>query len=74
MRAIAYFRSADSIEANLEARGLALHPDFTVLRARLQSALDESDAAISRNDVAAAREALDRAQALLDKSAVRLGG
>jgi hypothetical protein len=73
-RAIACFRAADSIQASLEARGLTLHPDIEVLRARLQAALDESDAAIAGNDAAKAGEALDRAQGLLEKFQAWVGG
>src|SRR5437764_12224927 len=73
-RAIADFRSADSIAASLAESGMTLHPDIATLRARLEAALDQADAAIGRDDLAAANEALDIAQALLDKFAARLGG
>ena len=53
---------------------MTLHPDIATLRARLEAALDQADAAIGRDDLAAANEALDIAQALLDKFAARLGG
>ena len=73
-RAIACFRVADSIEANLRTRGMTMNADLAILRARLEATLDETDAAITKNDLAAASAALDRAQALLDKFAARLGG
>jgi hypothetical protein len=73
-RAIAYFRSADSIEENLKAQGAALHPDIVSLRLRLEAALDETDKAIDQCHPAVAGQALERAQALLDRFAARLGG
>jgi hypothetical protein len=73
-RAIAYFRSADSIEASLAERGLTLHADIAALRARLEGALDQADAAIGRDDLPAASEAVGLAQALLDRFAAKLGG
>jgi len=73
-RAIAYFQSADSIEAGLRTRGLMLRADLTVLRAQLEGALDETDSAIARGDPRAANAALDRAQVLLERFAAKLGG
>jgi len=73
-RAIAYFRSADSIEENLKQQGAALHPDIVSLRLRLEAVLDETDKAIDRCDPALAGKALERAQALLDRFAAKLGG
>lgn len=73
-RAIAYFRSADSIEENLKQQGAALHPEIVSLRLRLEAALDESEDAIDQCDAALARKALERAQALLDRFAAKLGG
>lgn len=73
-RASANFRSADSIEANLHARGHSLHPQIVALRLRIESALNEAQKAIDHADVAAANEALDNAQALLQRFIQRLGG
>ena len=73
-RAIANFRSADAIENNLKSHGATLHPDLVSLRLRIESSLDEAEAAIGHDDLAAAKEALDRAQALLDRYAAKLGG
>jgi len=73
-RAIANFRSADSIEANLNAQGLSLHPQIVALRLRIEAALDEAQKAVDHGDPAAANEALDRAQALLHSYIQRLGG
>jgi hypothetical protein len=73
-RAIAYFRSADSIEENLKEQGATLHPDIVSLRLRLEAAMDETDKAIDQCDLTAAGKALERAQALLDRFAAKLGG
>jgi ElaB/YqjD/DUF883 family membrane-anchored ribosome-binding protein len=73
-RAAANFRSADSIEANLNERGHSLHPQIVALRLRIEAALDEARKAIDQADLAAANQALDRAQALLQRYAQRLGG
>jgi hypothetical protein len=73
-RAIANFRSADSIEANLNERGLSLHPQISALRLRIEAALDEAQKAVDEADPAAANQALDRAQALLQRFIQRIGG
>lgn len=73
-RAIAYFRSADSIEENLKEQGAALHPEIVSLRLRLEAALDETDKVIDECHKAMADKALERAQALLDRFAAKLGG
>jgi len=73
-RAIANFRSADSIEANLNARGQSLHPQIVALRLRIEAALDEAQKAVDQTDPAGANEALDNAQALLQRFIQRLGG
>jgi hypothetical protein len=73
-RATANFRSADSIEANLNARGLSLHPQIVALRLRIEAALDEAQKAVDSADPAAANKALDNAQALLQRFIQRLGG
>jgi hypothetical protein len=73
-RAIAYFRSADSIAENLKEQGAALHPEIVSLRLRLEAALDETDKAIDQCHPEVAGKALERAQALLDRFAAKLGG
>ena len=73
-RAIAYFRSMDSIEENLEALGLELNPDLVSLRNRIEDELDATDAAIDKNDAKSANESLDRAEALVTRLAQKLGG
>ena len=73
-RAIANFRSADSIEANLSAQGHSLHPEVVALRLRIEAALDEAQEALDQADPAAANKALDRAQALLQRFIQRMGG
>jgi hypothetical protein len=73
-RAIANFRSADSIEANLGARGETIHPQLAALRLRIEAALDEAQTAVDHGQSADANKALDNAQALLDRFAQRLGG
>jgi len=73
-RATANFRSADSIEANLNAQGHTLHPQLVALRLRIEAALDEAQKAVDHADPAAANEALDKAQALLQQFIQRLGG
>lgn len=72
--AIACFRSADSIESNLERHGLILAADIAILRLRLEGSLDDADAALGRGDLSSANEALTLAEALVEKFAARLGG
>jgi hypothetical protein len=73
-RALANFRSADSIEANLSERGLSLHPQIVALRLRIEAALGEAQKAVDQADPAAANEALDRAQGFLQRFIQQLGG
>jgi ElaB/YqjD/DUF883 family membrane-anchored ribosome-binding protein len=73
-RAVANFRSADSIEANLNESGHSLHPQIVALRLRIEAALDEAQKAVDQADPAAANEALDRAEALLQRYIQRVGG
>jgi hypothetical protein len=73
-RAIAFFHSMDSIEERLRSEGMVLHPETVVLRVRLEAELGEARTALDQDDLAAASEALDRAQALLDRLAAKLGG
>ena len=73
-RAAANFHSLDSIEANLDEQGAVLHPQFSALRLRIETALHEAGAAIGERDLPAAEDAIDRAQALLDRFARQIGG
>jgi hypothetical protein len=73
-RAVANFRSADMIDASLRAGGSTLHPQLVTLRIRIESYLDEAQAALDKNDFAAAEEAVKKAEGLLDRFAKRLGG
>jgi len=73
-RAIANFRSADSIEASLSAHGQSLHPQLVTLRLRIEAALDEAQGDVDQGDLKSAKEDLDTAQALLDRYIQRLGG
>jgi hypothetical protein len=73
-RATANFRSADSIEANLNRHGHSLHPEIVALRLRIEAALDEAQKAVDLADPAAANAALDNAQVLLQRFIQRLGG
>lgn len=73
-RAIANFRAADSIEANLNVHGQTLHPQIVALRLQIEAALDEAQKAVDHGDPAAANEALDSVHALLQRFIQRLGG
>jgi ElaB/YqjD/DUF883 family membrane-anchored ribosome-binding protein len=73
-RAVAHFRAADSIEAGLREDGATLHPQLIELRLRIEAALDETQAAMDKGDFKAAKESIERAEALLDRFARRLGG
>ena len=73
-RAIANFRSLESIEENLQSMGMTLHPDLLSLRMRIEAALDATDEAIDKNDAKAANEELDRADALVTRLARQIGG
>ena len=73
-KAVANFRSADSIEERLRADGMTLHPQLVALRLRIESALDEIEEAIGKGELAAANETLVRASALVDRFARQIGG
>ncbi len=73
-RAIAHFRSADTIAESLAADGLSLNPQLIALRYRTEAMLDRSERAIDRGDAAEAKEALDRADAFLERFIKKLGG
>ncbi len=73
-RAVANFRSADSIEERLKAQGGTLHPSLVSLRLRIEAALDKAEAALGKSDVKTAVEQTKQAEGLLDKFAHKLGG
>ena len=73
-RAIAYFHSLDSIAANLDDLGLALHPDLVSLRLRVEAALNGAEDDIDQGALSAASEKLDQAEALVARLAAKLGG
>jgi hypothetical protein len=73
-RAMANFRSADSIEDRLRAQGSTLHPQLIGLRLRIEAALNDTEAALGNSDLEAAGESMKRAEALLDRFARKLGG
>ena len=73
-RAVANFRSADSIERNLRAHGSTLHPALAALRTRIESALDDAEEALANGDAAETEDSARRAEALLDKFAAAIGG
>ncbi len=73
-RAVANFRSADSIAERLKADGATLHPQLIALRLQIEAALDETQVALDKGDVDAAKKATDRAEGLVDRFARRLGG
>ncbi len=70
-RAVAYFRSADSVEASLHEDGAVLHPQIVELRLKIEAALDEAQAAIDKSDFDTAKTAIQRAEAWLDRFARR---
>jgi hypothetical protein len=73
-RAIALFHSADSIAANLEARGATLHPELIAMRVNIERLLDRAEAAIDKGDRKAAGRDLDRAEGFLTRFSKRIGG
>jgi hypothetical protein len=73
-KAVALFRSADSIAANLEERGMHLHPDLISLRRVIEQSLDRAEVALDKGDRRAAGRELDRAEGWLARYAKRLGG
>lgn len=73
-RALANFRSADSIEDNLRAHGNTLHPTLIALRLRIEAALDEGEAALNKGDLEASADSITRAEALVEKFGKKLGG
>jgi hypothetical protein len=72
-RALARFRAADSLAANLEQRGLRPRASAAALRTAIESALDRAEAALGKDDARAAQRALDRAEALIDRLAPDCG-
>ena len=73
-RAIANFRSAESIENRLVQEGMTLHPQLIALRARIEASLDDARDDLQAGRIKETNESLDRAQAWLDRFARRLGG
>lgn len=73
-RALANFRSADSIEYSLRGQGNTLHPQLAAMRMRVEAALDQAEGDLKKSNLQDANEALDRAQGWLDRLSRRLGG
>lgn len=73
-RAIGDFRSAESIEFNLNSRGMSLHPRIVTTRARIESALTEAQVAIDGQDLRAFDKIIRRLESLLDRFAKSIGG
>jgi hypothetical protein len=73
-RAIALFRSADTIEARLQATGATLRPSTTTLRLRIEHTLDQIEAAIDKGDLTRADEHIKAADELVSRFARRIGG
>lgn len=73
-RAIAGFQSADSVDRRLRGHGNLLHPGVIAPRARIESALDECEAALRKTDFPSARQSIARAEALIDQFANKIGG
>lgn len=72
-RSVALFRSADTIEARLQAEGSTLRPSTTTLRLRLEHTLDQAEAAINKGDSAKADEHIKMADELANRFAKRIG-
>ena len=73
-RAIALFRSADSIEDGLRADGSTLHPSTITLRLRIEHALDQAESAIDKGDLEQANNEIKLAGELVSRFARRIGG
>ena len=73
-RAVANFKSADSIEEHLKAQGSTLHPSLIALRLRIEAALDKAEVALGKSDVKTAVEQIKLAEGLVDQFARKLGG
>jgi len=73
-RAIALFRSADTIEARLQATGATLHPSTAALRMRIEHHLDEAGKDIDKGDLTHADEHIKVADELVNRLARRIGG
>ena len=72
-RAVALFQSADSVAANLEARGDRLHGDLVNGRRAIERALDKAEAALDKGDHAAAGRATRQAEGALKRYARSFG-
>jgi hypothetical protein len=73
-RAVALFRTADNIDARLQATGSTLHPNTTTLRLRIEHQLDQAEAAINKGDLSHADEHIKSADELVNRLARRIGG
>lgn len=73
-RAVAWFRSADSIEVRLRARGATLHPALVALRARIEKLLDQIEESLDAGDPSSGARQLPRVEGLIDQYARALGG
>jgi hypothetical protein len=73
-RAIANFRSSETIEARLRQEGNSLHPRILAIRMRLEAALDDAEAALKAGKIQEANADLDRAEAWTDRFARLIGG
>ena len=73
-RAGANLHAADSIEWRLNQDGATLHPQLIALRLRIGASLEEAHDAISEGDLKTANAAMEKAEALVERFARRLGG
>jgi glutathione S-transferase len=72
-KAVAAFRGADAIAANLEAQGMMPRSELTTTRKAIERALDRAEASLARRDWCATQRSLDRAAALLSGWMQRAG-
>ena len=73
-RAAANLHAADSIEWRLNQDGATLHPELITLRLRIGASLEEAHRAITDGDLKAADDAMEKAEALVERFAHRIGG
>lgn len=72
-RAVALFRSADTIENRLQADGSTLHPATSTLRMRIEHNLNAAESALHKGEVNEANDHIKAAEALADRYARRIG-
>lgn len=72
-KALAVFRGADAIAANLEAQGMTPCGEATAMRAAIERSLDRAESSMARRDWAAAQRSLDRAAGQLSSYMRRSG-